>query len=544
MISPKSAYQMQNQMQSMNYVPQMGNGLGNVGVGQLGGVYSNQMNAQLNGPGHLMNPNNNALNSMSAHAATVAALSAQQYMNAAAAAAAAAGNNAAILQLNNYQGAASAVNQNSLANGASGGLHRYQQDTPPPGSLQQSQLLVSSGSTGSNGNGSSSSSTTSTEKSNGSLSQAASTTPYRRNMAHAKPPYSYISLITMAIQNNSAKMCTLAEIYQFIMDLFPYYRQNQQRWQNSIRHSLSFNDCFVKVPRSPDRPGKGSYWTLHPDSGNMFENGCYLRRQKRFKCTKKDGMRGRNSGGGDNDPMSDPNGTDDYDKSTGGSQSPMSQKSSGDEDESHDGNKLDMNLNQHHHQQHHQQQQQQQMQQHFQPHHQLNGSSNLHQQLHNPSGAAGLNTNSLINANSSHLVNSNSSSNNNNNNNSNSNNDLQSSSSSSLQNSNSQASSSQLAAAAAAAAAAASNPAHHLNGLMYNPAAAAAAGLNGFAHSFSISSLMNAAAAADKFDINSYNQMYQQQGQGLGSAQTGLVVPSAAAAAANDYYSMYQQHNL
>jgi len=30
--------------------------------------------------------------------------------------------------------------------------------------------------------------------------------------------------------------------------------------------------------------GKGSYWTLHPESGNMFENGCYLRRQKRFKC--------------------------------------------------------------------------------------------------------------------------------------------------------------------------------------------------------------------------------------------------------------------
>ncbi|CAF5153053.1 unnamed protein product, partial [Rotaria socialis] len=29
------------------------------------------------------------------------------------------------------------------------------------------------------------------------------------------------------------------------------------------------------------------YWTLHPDAGNMFENGCYLRRQKRFKCTKQ-----------------------------------------------------------------------------------------------------------------------------------------------------------------------------------------------------------------------------------------------------------------
>ena len=103
---------------------------------------------------------------------------------------------------------------------------------------------------------------------------------------YAKPPYSYISLITMAIQQSPNKMMTLSDIYQFIMDLFPFYRQNQQRWQNSIRHSLSFNDCFVKVARSPDKPGKGNYWTLHPDSGNMFENGCYLRRQKRFKIDK------------------------------------------------------------------------------------------------------------------------------------------------------------------------------------------------------------------------------------------------------------------
>ena len=45
------------------------------------------------------------------------------------------------------------------------------------------------------------------------------------------------------------------------------------------------------MPRTPDKPGKGSFWALHPESGNMFENGCYLRRQKRFKDEKKEAVR-------------------------------------------------------------------------------------------------------------------------------------------------------------------------------------------------------------------------------------------------------------
>ncbi|TKR87004.1 hypothetical protein L596_011487 [Steinernema carpocapsae] len=102
-----------------------------------------------------------------------------------------------------------------------------------------------------------------------------------------KPPKSYIALITMAIEQSEEKMLTLSEIYQYIMDNFPFYRQSPQRWQNSIRHSLSFNDCFVKVPRSQDKPGKGSFWTLHHLCGNMFENGCHLRRHKRFTLKDK-----------------------------------------------------------------------------------------------------------------------------------------------------------------------------------------------------------------------------------------------------------------
>jgi hypothetical protein len=105
------------------------------------------------------------------------------------------------------------------------------------------------------------------------------------SMKEVKPPYSYALLIAQAILSSEGEQLTLASIYQFIQDKYAFYRHSNTGWQvgypiytpppsslqklmelqNSIRHNLSLNKAFRKIPRRTDEPGKGMKWELLPE---------------------------------------------------------------------------------------------------------------------------------------------------------------------------------------------------------------------------------------------------------------------------------------
>ncbi|XP_029165527.1 forkhead box protein biniou-like [Nylanderia fulva] len=81
---------------------------------------------------------------------------------------------------------------------------------------------------------------------------------FLRSNGPKKPPFTYTELIEHALQEKGE--LTVSAIYQWISEHFPYYKSNDDRWKNSVRHNLSINPHFRKGSKAPH--GAGHLWAI------------------------------------------------------------------------------------------------------------------------------------------------------------------------------------------------------------------------------------------------------------------------------------------
>ncbi|XP_069375446.1 forkhead box protein M1 isoform X2 [Paralichthys olivaceus] len=95
-----------------------------------------------------------------------------------------------------------------------------------------------------------------------------------------RPPYSYMAMIQFAINSQKNRRMTLKEIYTWIEDHFPYFREvAKPGWKNSIRHNLSLHDMFI---RDTSLDGKVSFWTIRPEANRCLTLDQIYKQQKKL----------------------------------------------------------------------------------------------------------------------------------------------------------------------------------------------------------------------------------------------------------------------
>ena len=76
-----------------------------------------------------------------------------------------------------------------------------------------------------------------------------------------KPQLSYAQMIAEALMQAEDRMLPLCKIYTYINHKYPYFHMGIDSWKNAIRHTLTINPSFQKVPR-PNNEGRGKFWTV------------------------------------------------------------------------------------------------------------------------------------------------------------------------------------------------------------------------------------------------------------------------------------------
>jgi len=110
---------------------------------------------------------------------------------------------------------------------------------------------------------------------------------------------SYAELIAKAIENSQDRRLTLSQIYSWMIQYVPYFRDKGDRksstgWKNSIRHNLSLHNRFVRIPN--EIAGKSSWWTIDPRAKQIRgrrriqsnENSTKIERRRLTKTISND----------------------------------------------------------------------------------------------------------------------------------------------------------------------------------------------------------------------------------------------------------------
>ncbi|XP_051831080.1 forkhead box protein H1 [Antechinus flavipes] len=108
----------------------------------------------------------------------------------------------------------------------------------------------------------------------------------KKYLRHDKPPYTYLAMIALVIQAAPARRLKLAQIIHQVQALFPFFKDDYEGWKDSIRHNLSSNRCFHKVPKDPEKPqAKGNFWAVDvsqiPAEALRLQNTAVARRGER-----------------------------------------------------------------------------------------------------------------------------------------------------------------------------------------------------------------------------------------------------------------------